>query len=342
MANPVSIKTLKDLGEEAIIRLIHRKALSSPLPAHIKKGIGDDAAVLKTDPGKVLLVTTDTLVEGIHFTTRTMPDQALGWKALAVNVSDIAAMGGRPHTAFLSLGMTGDTAVDFVESFMTGFEALAGQAGIALAGGDVVEVESSRVISVSLLGDCVEDRVVYRSGARAGDDLWVTGPLGDAAAGLFLLLHQDAAAAAEYESLVLAHQRPMPRHELGRALAEKGLARAMIDLSDGIAKDLGHICEESGTGAIVQADSLPLSRELGELAAKADKSPLDWALHGGEDYEILFTAPPAAEGQIVSLTTEILGAPAVRIGTMVKGEGLWLETNEGRQPLRSGGYTHFS
>ena len=250
-------------------------------------------------------------------------------------------MGGSPRTAFLAMGMTPDTEVIFISSFMVGFNAAAQKADIALAGGDIVATQTSKVVTVTLLGECPAEQVIYRSGARPGHDVWITGFLGNAAAGLFLLLSEDAPDRAAYESLVLAHQKPMPRHEMGQALGRNRLAKAMIDVSDGIAGDLGHICRESGTGAIIQVASLPLSAELRKLAAEVNKDPLDWALHGGEDYELLFTASPADEEQILSLTASVLGTPAVKVGRIIDGPGIWLETEQGKEAITSGGYTHF-
>jgi len=333
-------KTLRDLGEAGIIRLMEANA-PKELPSHLKKGIGDDCAVLETAGDSVLLVTTDTLIEGVHFTAQTMPAEALGWKALAVNISDIAAMGGAPHTAFLSIGLKSGTKVSFLESFMAGFKTLADKTGIVLAGGDTVESPSSAVVTITLLGDCLKERVVYRSGARVGDDVWVTGPLGNAAAGLFLLQNQALDVSPEYESLVQAHQRPMPPLELGKALAQSGLVRAMIDISDGIAKDLGHICEQSGVGSELQGSSIPMSSNLLKLAHEVKKSPLQWAFHGGEDYELLFTASSSDKEKIVLLGTRISGTPPTRIGTIIQEGGTWLKTEKGKEPLRPGGYVHF-
>ena len=331
---------LIDIGEHGIIRLIQQKG-PAKLPSYVKRGIGDDCAVLNTTSEKTLLVTTDTLIEGIHFTAKTLPPEALGWKALAVNISDIAAMGGTPRTAFLSIGIKPETEVSFIESFMAGFQALAGQANIVLAGGDTVESPSSAVITVTLLGDSLSDHLVYRSGANIGDDVWVTASLGNAAAGLFLLLNTEPSQRSGYEALVAAHQKPNPRHETGKALGKSGLAHAMIDISDGIAKDLGHICEESGTGALLRAASIPMSEELGRLAPGVSQDPLDWALHGGEDYELLFTASEVHQQEIISLTTKVSGSPAVKIGTITHEDGIWLEGDEGRQPLKQRGYVHF-
>lgn len=337
----MSPKTLNDIGEEGVIQLIHGKGLSS-LPPRVRKGIGEDCAVLETDPELLLLVTTDTLVEGIHFTAETLPPEALGWKALAVNVSDIAAVGGTPHTAFLSIGIKPETEVSFVESFMAGFEAMSAETDIVLAGGDTVESPSGKVITITLLGGGLPEHLVYRSGAKIGDDIWVTGPLGNAAAGLFLLLNKNAFELAGYEPLIAALQRPTPRLEIGKALGRSGLVHAMIDISDGVAKDLRHICEESVTGALVQASSIPMSDGMKKLALMADKDPLDWALRGGEDYELLFTASSANRDEIVSLTTKVLGNPSVKIGTINQENGIQLETDEGRHPLKPGGYVHFS
>ncbi|MBW1742855.1 MAG: thiamine-phosphate kinase [Deltaproteobacteria bacterium] len=337
----MSPKIVNDLGEDGVIQLIHGKGLAS-LPSRVRKGIGEDCAVLETDGDSLLLVTMDTLIEGIHFTAETLPPQALGWKALAVNVSDIAAVGGTPHTAFLSMGIKPETEVSFVESFMAGFEAMAAETDIVLAGGDTVESPSGTVITVTLLGGGLPEHLVYRSGAKIGDDIWVTGPLGNAAAGLFVLLNRNASELAGYESLISALQRPIPRLEIGKALGQSGLVHAMIDISDGVAKDLRHICEESGTGALLQAASLPLSGQLEKLASLTDKDPAEWALQGGEDYELLFTASSANKDEIVSLTTKVLGNPAAKIGTIVQEDGMWFEGHKGKQPLGPGGYTHFS
>ncbi len=340
MRTIASIKTLKDLGEVGIIRLIQGK-VSQKLPSYVKKGIGDDCAVLETSGDKVLLVTTDTMVEGIHFTDQTLSPEALGWKALAVNISDIAATGGTPRTAFLSIGLKAKSKVSFLESFMAGFNALAQKTGIVLAGGDTVESPSSVVIAVTLLGDCPAGHVVYRSGARVGDDVWVTGPLGNAAGGLFLLQTKESAAHSGYEPLVQAHQKPLPPLNVGKALGESGLAHAMIDISDGIAKDLGHVCEQSGVGAILRAASIPMSSQLLRLAAEAEKEALQWALHGGEDYELLFTASTADREKVESLTAKLSGRPAVKVGSIIAGNGILLAKQSTKEPLESGGYLHF-
>ncbi len=333
--------TLNDLGEAGIIELIQRKG-PLRLPSYVRKGIGDDCAVLDTGRDRSLLVTTDTLIEGVHFTDQTLSPETLGWKALAVNISDIAAMGGTPHTAFLSIGLKPEMKVSFLESFMSGFKDLADKTGIVLAGGDTVASFSSTVVTTMLLGDCVQENVVYRSGARAGDDVWVTGPLGNAAGGLFVLRDRLSPEPSGYEPLIRAHQRPIPPLEVGKALAESGLVHAMIDISDGIAKDLGHICEQSGTGTLLQAKSIPMSDELLRLAAEVDKSPFDWALNGGEDYELLFTASSSDEEKIVAITTKVLGSPPSKIGTIIKGDGISLEAETGIKRLGPGGHVHFS
>ena len=340
MGTIASIKTLRDLGETGIIRLIEGK-VSQKLPSHVKKGIGDDCAVLETSGDRVLLVTTDTLIEGVHFTDQTLPPEALGWKALAANISDIAAMAGTPRTAFLSIGLKAESKVSFLESFMAGFNALAEKAGIVLAGGDTVESPSLALITITLLGECLTEHVVYRSGARVGDDVWVTGLLGNAAGGLFLLQTKKSGPPSRYESLVRAHQKPMPPVDVGKALGETRLAHAMIDISDGIAKDLGHICQESGVGAVLQEASIPMSSELIKLAGGRQKA-LQWALHGGEDYGLLFAASTADKEKVESLTAKLSGKPAVKVGTVIPGNGIFLVKKRAKVPLEAGGYLHFS
>lgn len=334
-------RTVKDIGEAGVIERA-QEAHSKKLPPFVKKGIGDDCAVLRTTRDASLLVTTDTLFEGVHFTARTLSAEDLGWKSLAVNISDIAAMGGTPMAAFLSIAIHQDTKVVFVESFLAGFNALAQETGVVLAGGDTVESPSATVVTVTLVGNCPKGQVVYRSGAQAGDDIYVTGPLGNAGAGLFLLLGEAPSGHSGYESLIEAHQRPKPRLHVGRALGEKRLANAMIDISDGIAKDLGHICHESLAGALLQSRDIPMSGELLKLAAQKNKDPMDWALNSGEDYELLFTASAKNRNAVAAVTTAILGIPADRIGTITKRRGIKIQTPAGERNLPLVGYSHFA
>lgn len=333
--------TVKEIGEAGIIERVQEK-YSKVLSPFVKKGIGDDCAVLETPEDTLVLVTTDTLFEGVHFTAKTLSAEDLGWKSLAVNISDIAAMGGTPTAAFLSMAISQDTEVVFVESFLAGFNALAKETSVVLAGGDTVQSPSAAVITITLVGHCRKGRVVYRSGAQVGDDIWVTGPLGNAGAGLFLLLGEDPSDHGGYESLVEAHKRPKPRLDAGKALGEKRLATAMIDVSDGIAKDLCHICHESHIGALLQGSSIPMSEQIVRLAAQKDKDPMDWALNSGEDYELLFTASANNRKPVEALTRAILGIPAVRIGTIINGGGVKIQTATGVSDLPSGGYSHFA
>jgi thiamine-monophosphate kinase len=330
---------LSHIGEIGVIRLIAQFFPGRPL--YIKKGIGDDCAVLDMGGEDLLLVTTDMLVEGIHYHTETSSYEDIGWKALSVNLSDIAAMGGTPHTACLSIGLRSSTPVSVLEAFMRGFQEMAREASVFLAGGDTVAVRSDSIISVTVLGKCSPEGLIYRSGARFGDDIWVSGFLGNAAAGLEILLTDQDKKDEVRDVLITAHQRPVPRLKLGKALGESGLVHAMIDLSDGVAKDLRHICDESNVGAVLDRASIPLSEPLQMLARELLHDPFDWALNGGEDYELLFTASAGDRKKIEELTFNILGRPATRIGLVVKERGLWLQTSNQRIQLPHGGYAHF-
>lgn len=332
-------ESLHHLGETGVIRLMQQ--FFPDCPPYVNKGIGDDCAVLETGGKDLLLITTDMLVEGIHYTTTTLSCEDLGWKALAANLSDIAAMGGSPHTAFLSMGLKPSAPVSMVESFMRGFQEMACEAGVFLAGGDTVAVTSDSVISVTLLGRCSPEELVFRSGALAGDDIWVSGFLGNAAGGLELLLRNEQGRDEYRQTLIFSHQRPLPRLKLGKALGKSGLVHAMIDLSDGVAKDLRHICVESKVGAVIDRESLPISEPLHTLARDLSHDPFDWALNGGEDYELLFTSSPADRKKVEELTAEITGETATRIGSVVKEKGLWLRAGSMRSQIPPGGYEHF-
>jgi thiamine-monophosphate kinase len=330
---------LGHLGEIGVIQLIQQFFPDHPL--HVKKGIGDDCAVVDIGGEELLLLTSDMLVEGIHYHTETSSYEDIGWKALAVNLSDIAAMGGTPHTAFLSMGLRPSTTVSTLELFMRGFQKMACEAMVFLAGGDTVAVKSDAVISVTVLGRCHPEGLIYRSGARFGDDIWVSGFLGNAAGGLEILLRNEDKQVRGRRALISSHQRPVPRLTLGKALGKSGLVHAMIDLSDGIAKDLRHICDESNVGAVLDRASIPLSEPLKIFAQDLLRDPFDWAINGGEDYELLFTSSPEDRNKIEELTFSVLGKPATRIGLVVKERGLWLQVGNMKTQLPHGGYTHF-
>ncbi len=332
---------LSNLGEAGIIELVRSKSVTKNYP-NVIHAIGDDCAVLKFTDKKDLLVTTDTMVKETHFTAQTLPADALGWKVLASNISDIAAMGGTPRTAFLSLGLNSKTTTDFLESFITALSDLAQKTNIALAGGDTVETPCGQTITLTLLGDCPRGKAIYRHKAQLDDDIWVSGRPGDAAGGLFILQEGLPSESAQHKTLVRAHQRPVPRVELGRALGKSGLVHAMIDISDGIAKDLGHICEQSRVGAILDETAIPITEDLRLLGDETGRNPMDWTLYGGEDYELLFTAPPAHRQALKAMVCQNSDIPIHRIGKIVSKPVFSLVGTEGTRDIGSHGYSHFS
>lgn len=292
-------------------------------------GIGDDAALLQVPPGRELAVTADTLNVGVHFPEATTPAD-IGWKALAVNLSDLAAMGAVPAWCTLSLSLP-QADRSWVDSFLDGFLDLADQQAVGLIGGDTTRGPLS--ISVTAMGLVESGSALRRDRARVGDDVWVTGTLGDAAAALEALLE----AREVPESLRQRLDRPTPRVAAGLRLS--ALAHACIDISDGLLADLAHICECSGVGAEINLADLPASAEL---AAAPSAQRWRWQTCGGDDYELCFTASPRDRGPIVQ-ALDFTDVSATRIGRIVAGHGVRAFDAEGRQwqPLRRG-YEHFT
>jgi thiamine-monophosphate kinase len=314
-------------GEFDLIGRIRARA-GSPRD-DVALGIGDDAALLRVPAGQLLVVATDTLNAGVHFPEDTAPSD-IGWKALAVNLSDLAAMGATPAWATLSLSLPqGDEA--WVDAFIEGFLALASRHDVALVGGDTTRGPLS--ICVTVHGFVAPDRALRRDGARAGDDAWVSGTLGDAAAALVQWRAGSTAAPALRSRL----DRPEPRIALGRALG--GIAHAAIDVSDGLLADLAHVCAASGVGAEVDVDALPPSDAFaatfdGELRRTLQAS-------GGDDYELCFTAGPAQREAIAAIACDV-GVPLMRIGRIVAGQGVAALAGDVAWTPDTTGYRHFS
>ncbi len=303
----------------------------------VRLGIGDDAAVLAVPAGKELVVAIDTLVDGVHFPRGTAAVD-IGWKALAVNLSDLAAMGASPAWALLALTMpSADSA--FVEGFVEGFSLLARPQRLALVGGDTTRGPLS--ISMAVHGFVPPGRALTRAGARVGDVVLVTGTLGDAAAGLHALqqpVRDDEGRAGLREFLIGRLNRPTPRLAAGIALRDQ--ANACVDVSDGLLADLGHICVASGVGAEIEAALLPRSSAL--LGLHDDATALQFALGGGDDYELCFSVPTSRLGQVQADLSR-LGCGVTRIGRIVEGEGVRVRGHDGAwidtaQP----GWEHFA
>ncbi len=287
------------------------------------RGIGDDCAVIEKNSSWSWLVTMDTLVESVHFDLGWHPPDKLGHKAVAVNVSDIAAMGGKPLHVFLSLGLPEGFDASLVHHLSQGIAKACNDYKCMLAGGDTVRSNKGVLITIAVMGEVPADQVVYRSGARVGDTVWVSGTLGMAAAGFGLCKNGLKPDTEAMRRLVEAHLDPVPRVGLARILAEKCIAHSMMDLSDGLATDLSHLCKQSGTAAIVHANQLPTSFALSRAADLLGLDSLDLMLKGGEDYELLFTAAPDSALEIQSLS-EQAGVPVTAVGSIVDGQGVHL------------------
>jgi thiamine-monophosphate kinase len=321
---------LKHLGERRLISRIRRAC--GGRKAGVIIGIGDDAALVRT-PGRMLL-TTDLLVEDEDFRRDGHPARLLGRKALNVNLSDIAAMGGRPRHALVAMALPADLDESWLRQFMAGFRAAAGEAGVALVGGDLSQAEKI-MIAVTVTGEA--GTPVPRSGARPGDVIFVSGTLGDAAGGLRLLEQGGLGGVVkEVRPLLDAFLDPVPRLELGALLARRKLASAMIDISDGLSVDLTHICEESRVGAEVEERRIPISPALAHMA----RDPMAMALNGGEDFELLFTVRPKHLGAVERLARRF---DLSRIGRITAGRRrVLIRADKTKKPLRAKGFEHFA
>ena len=257
-------------------------------------GIGDDCAVIPQKEGMDTLVSTDMLVEDVHFLADDIAPADLGWKSAAVNISDIAAMGGRPVSTFLSIALPRSIGQEWVMRFIEGYRSISEMFGVPLLGGDTCSSPEKLCISATVLGECAHGEAILRSGAKPGDSICVTGTLGDSAAGLKAIL-EGRRRDDPVERLIYAHYHPMPEVGVGLSLASTGLVSSMIDISDGVASDIRHIMEESGMGAKIHTDRIPLSEELLKACALFGWDPISLALEGGEDYHLLFTCPSGSE-----------------------------------------------
>ena len=324
---------LEELGEFGFIDRLSGQVRKGP---GVVLGIGDDAAILAPAVEQVTLATADMLVEGVHFDLALSDPHTLGRKSLAVNLSDLAAMGARPRHALLSLAIPPTLPVEFLDDFTQGFLSLAGEFNVTLVGGDTCASRGGLVISVTALGEQHPDMVVRRSTACSGDLVLVTGSLGDSSLGLELLMQGFRSGRA-----VERHLDPLPRVEAGIRLAEAGLATSMIDVSDGLLADLSHILDLSCVGARLDLARLPLSEECRQHASAAGRDPFVLPLAGGEDYELLFTALPEREAEIRSALATC-GVPVTVIGEITAVGGLSLTDPDGKpyHPERLG-YNHF-
>jgi len=352
------------VNEFDFIRRLREQTKSRPQSSRLSVGIGDDAAVIRQYSDRDFVLTTDLLVEGIDFHPQITPPRLLGHKALAVSMSDIAAMGARPRWALASVGFANDVwESNFKDDFFAGYLGLADRYDVTLAGGDV-SASPQIVIDSILVGEVTTGRAVLRSTAQPGDQIFVTGTLGGAAAGLKLIEFgarvsvpgadrgphagsplgvADATGSDSdddaIQALLLRHLSPQPRVGWGIVLGEDHLATSMIDISDGLSSDLRHLCTESSVGATINAASLPLDENVVHLCGRRALDPLALALHGGEDFELLFTV---AQENVKRLPQFVDGIPISHIGEVGEVTGSVRVSEQNRVwELPAKGFEHF-
>lgn len=335
--------TVGELGERALIERI--RVAVPPSPADVLVGIGDDAAVLCPARNELDVVTTDSLVDGVHFSRAFMNAEDVGYRALAVNISDIAAMGARARTALLSLCLPASLPLAVLDGFLAGFLELARAERVALVGGNITRTPGPWVVDVTVMGSVRPRRVLTRGGAKAGHLLYVTGVVGAAAAGLRWLAERAAAGQDasqvppdELSACVERYRRPTPRSRLGRLAGQSRAASACMDLSDGLADAVTQVARACRCGAVVRAERLPLSP--GACAHFGADRARELALAGGDDYELLFAVPPTRRRAFEAAMRHGEGVPVTNIGTLEKGEAL-LVRSDGVDTTLPAGYAHF-
>ena len=332
--------SLAEVGEDGVIRYLRRR--HRPSGSRVTLGIGDDAAIFSPPRGKKVVFTSDIMAEGVHFSLDTSSPADVGFKLAAVNVSDIAAMGGRPTGALLSLALPGDTAFDFVRRLSAGLRAAEKKFGFQLLGGDTTASASRIFTSLALFGELRARRPLTRSGAAPGDGIYVTGHLGASVLGLAALnAGGGSPGGGPFQAVVRKHLRPVPPLAWGARLAERSLASAAMDLSDGLSTDLGRLCRESGVGAEIETASLPIRPTTRKAAAALGHEAAAAALHGGEEYELLFTVRPGKVKSVERIAAR-QKTRISRIGTILRERKVFeVSSAAGRKPLQPGGWRHF-
>lgn len=331
--------TVSELGEHALLtRLLARVPRPGP---HLLVGPGDDAAVI--DPGRRtrLVLTTDALVDGVHFSRAWSSPADIGWKALAVNLSDLAAMGAVPRWALVSMALPADLEVDVAEAVMSGLADHARTHGVSIAGGNLTRSPHGLIVDVTAGGEVSPRKWLTRGGGRPGDELWVSGTLGGARAGLEMLEHgHEVAGNLDADACRDRQRRPVPRVRLGVAVTRTGTARAAIDLSDGLADGVRQLAEASGCGARVMAEAVPIEPGAEAWWRHTGTDPVLPAIRGGEDYELLFAVPPRWVGRLRHLRRQVTEPALTRIGVLTRSRDLVL-TRAGHDEPWPEGFEHF-
>ena len=332
--------TLKKIGEFGFIKKISRGCLIRS--DNIIRAIGDDAAAFTTAPDQLSLITTDLLVERVHFLREAISGFDLGYKSLAVNLSDIAAMGGTAREAFVSIAIPDDCQLDYLEAVYSGIKDLATEFDVNVLGGDTTRSKKDLIINIVVQGIVSKEELLCRDAARAGDVIFSTGFLGDSKAGLHLILNQINADTEPLAALLKAHLVPQPHLRQGRFLARQPGVHAAIDTSDGLSSDLAHIAEESRVGARLYAQKIPISPNLKDFCTRFAFDPIDYALSGGEDYTLLCTIALQNADKISSAFEKEFKHPLFAIGEITAKKQIEVVYPEGEtKPLAPKGWDHF-
>jgi thiamine-monophosphate kinase len=337
------VQRLEDAGEFGLIKGIRLLMEREGIRAEgVTLGIGDDCASFIPDPGYEILVTCDCMVEGRHYLPGCIVPFDLGRRAMVMNISDIAAMGGIPLYALVSLGLKRNTTVEYIEDMYRGFLKELNPLNAAVIGGNITGSEHSEFINITLIGKVESEKVLRRSGAKAGDVILVTGYPGQAAAGLKILLENSDKSDILKDPLVAAYTRPSHHAKEGRAVALSGLATAMIDISDGLLGDLSHICEDSSVGAEIFRNRLPISQAMRNLINPQGWDIFETIVGDSDDYELIITCSPENTAKIKGAVAEVSSVPVTEIGTITRREGIRIITPDGvSHPVRPAGWDHF-
>ncbi len=329
------------VGEFSLIASI-RHRMEGKYPSEVALGIGDDCAILHPQSGMEWVITTDTQVEDVHFRRAWLTPYQIGWRAMAVNLSDIAAMGAQPFGALAALALPVATEATFFDQLLDGLCDLGLHCQCPLIGGNLARDPAHLSLTLTVLGHVPRGQSVLRGGAKVGDEIWVSGQLGGAAAGLRTFKYTIALSDTDCTPLRRRYAQPQPRVREAIFLRASGCLTSMIDLSDGLAGDLGHLCDESGVGAQIMAAALPLQAGVREVAVAQGEDPLELALRGGEDFELCCTARPGTLNPLLDAFWDQFGIGLTRIGTMTSERVLQLVHADGLQTsLSPQAYDHF-